>query len=141
MECKWPDSFSPRRQRFYKFRRLYKHENGQSSLNILQYSARLWISSKLYNRWPFLPAHSIRKNFSIVLKTSYPAGIYLLKVNNGNTRTRCEICLKLIIKIPERREAGTLTQRLQIYYKNYNIRIFLEVKKMFTIYLSRLLFP
>ena len=29
--------------------------------------------------------------------------IYLLKVNNRNTRTRCEICSKLTIKIPERR--------------------------------------
>ena len=29
--------------------------------------------------------------------------IYLLKVNNRNTRTRGEICLKLTIKIPERR--------------------------------------
>ena len=34
---------------------------------------------------------------------SNPAGIYLLKVNNRNTRTRCEICSKLVIKIPERR--------------------------------------
>ena len=33
-----------------------------------------------------------------------PAGIYLLKVNNRNTRTRCEICSKLTIKIPERRQ-------------------------------------
>ena len=32
-----------------------------------------------------------------------PAGIYLLKVNNRNTRTRCKICSKLTIKIPERR--------------------------------------
>ena len=31
-----------------------------------------------------------------------PAGIYMLKVNNRNTRTRCEICLNLTIKIPER---------------------------------------
>ena len=33
-----------------------------------------------------------------------PAGIYLLKVNKGNTRTRCEICSKLTIKILERRQ-------------------------------------
>ena len=33
-----------------------------------------------------------------------PIGIYLLKVNNRDTRTRCEICLKLIIKTPERRQ-------------------------------------
>ena len=28
-----------------------------------------------------------------------PAGIYLLKVNNRNTRTRCEMCSKLTIKL------------------------------------------
>ena len=33
----------------------------------------------------------------------YPAGIYLLKINNRNTRKRCEICSKLIMKTPERR--------------------------------------
>ena len=32
-----------------------------------------------------------------------PAGIYLLKNNNRNTRTRCEICSNLTIRIPERR--------------------------------------
>ena len=32
-----------------------------------------------------------------------PAGIYLLKVNNRNTKTRCEICSKLTINTPERR--------------------------------------
>ena len=32
-----------------------------------------------------------------------PACIYLLKVNNRNTRTRCEICSNLTIKAPERR--------------------------------------
>ena len=31
----------------------------------------------------------------------YPTGIYLLKVNNGNTRSFCEICSKLTIKTPE----------------------------------------
>ena len=30
-------------------------------------------------------------------------GIYLHKVKNRNTRARCEICSKLIIKTPERR--------------------------------------
>ena len=31
----------------------------------------------------------------------FPAGIYLLKFNNRNTTTRCEICSKLIIKTTE----------------------------------------
>ena len=34
---------------------------------------------------------------------SIPAGNYMFKVNNRNTRTRCEICSKLTIKTPERR--------------------------------------
>ena len=31
------------------------------------------------------------------------ADIYLLKVNDRNTRTRCKICSKLTIKTPEQR--------------------------------------
>ena len=33
---------------------------------------------------------------------SHPVSIYLLKVNNRNTRARCEISPKLTIKTPER---------------------------------------
>ena len=42
------------------------------------------------------------KIFNVKHSWMYPAGIYLLKVNNRNTRTRCEICSKLTIKTPER---------------------------------------
>ena len=35
------------------------------------------------------------------LITVTPVSIYLLQVSSGNTRTRCEICSKLTIKIPE----------------------------------------
>ena len=34
-------------------------------------------------------------------KKACPANIYLFKVYNKCTRTRCEICLKVIIKKPE----------------------------------------
>ena len=34
----------------------------------------------------------------------YPANIYLFKVNNRNTRKRREICSKLTIKTPKRRQ-------------------------------------
>ena len=34
----------------------------------------------------------------------FSAGIYLLKVNNRNTRTKCKICSKLTIKAPERHQ-------------------------------------
>ena len=33
-----------------------------------------------------------------------PPGNYLFKANNINTRARCEICSKLAIKTPERRQ-------------------------------------
>ena len=39
-------------------------------------------------------------------KTFNPAGNCMFKVNNRNTRTRCEICSKLTIKTPERRLAS-----------------------------------
>ena len=33
-----------------------------------------------------------------------PAGIYVLKVNDRNARTKCEICSKLTIETTERRQ-------------------------------------
>ena len=33
-----------------------------------------------------------------------PVGIYMFKVNNRNTRTKCRICSKLTIKTPERHQ-------------------------------------
>ena len=33
-----------------------------------------------------------------------PVVIYLRKVNNRNTRTRCDVCSKLTIKTPEQRQ-------------------------------------
>ena len=38
-----------------------------------------------------MPQFEIRRNI-------FPAGIYLLKVNNRNTRARCEVCSKLKMK-------------------------------------------
>ena len=36
-----------------------------------------------------------------VYRNNSPASNYMFKVNNRNTRTRCEICSKLTIKTPE----------------------------------------
>ena len=44
-----------------------------------------------------------------------PAGNYMFKVNNRNTRTRCEICSKLTIKIPQRRH----WRRSRIFIVNF----------------------
>ena len=47
---------------------------------------------------------SLAIDFSSVFQLSknISADIFLFKVNNSNTKERCEICLKLTIKKPER---------------------------------------
>ena len=69
-------------------------------------------------------------NYKAIRAISSPAGIYLLKVNNRNTRTSYEICPKLTIKTLEWRQwrrsgvfivnlkhviAGCLVSQLWIY--------------------------
>ena len=44
-----------------------------------------------------------KKTVAFTKKWHIINSIYLFKVNNRNTRTRCEICSKLRIKTPERR--------------------------------------
>ena len=46
------------------------------------------------------------------LLSNDPAGIYLFKVNNRNSRIRYEICSKLTIKAPERRQMVKHTQTI-----------------------------
>ena len=48
-----------------------------------------------------LEALTSRQNTKKKQPKNYPAGIYLFKVNNRNTRARCEIYSKLTIKTPE----------------------------------------
>ena len=48
--------------------------------------------------------HDSQKDQNQIFYRMSPAGIHLLIVNNSNTRTRCEICSKLTIRTPERRQ-------------------------------------
>ena len=45
-------------------------------------------------------------NLHTKYKNANPANIYLFKVNNRNSRKRCELLSKLTIKTPERRRSG-----------------------------------
>ena len=47
---------------------------------------------------------NLHKINEIRKRNATPGGIFLFKFNNGNTRTMCEICSKLTIKTPERRD-------------------------------------
>ena len=40
--------------------------------------------------------------FAKIVKFFYATNLYMFKVNDRSTRKRCEICLKLTIKTPER---------------------------------------
>ena len=52
-----------------------------------------------------------------IQKCMYPAGNYMIKVNNRNTRKRWEICSKLPIKIPEWRPVLSENVRNQTFPK------------------------
>ena len=55
-----------------------------------------------------------------------PTGIYLLKVNNRNTKARCEIYSKLIIKTPERlRERRSGVFIINFEHMSYHVIVFL----------------
>ena len=83
----------------------------------------------------------IIKDWSFVFKFCklHPVGIYFLKVNNGNTRTRCEMCSKLTINTPEWRQwhlSGVFIVNFEhvnanwvaILYKKFNIFMFIFFK-------------
>ena len=44
-------------------------------------------------------------------------GIYLRQVNNGNTKTKCEMCSKLTIKTPEQSQWS----RFGVFIEDYSI--------------------
>ena len=46
---------------------------------------------------------NLRNNLCRKFRSIKPANIYLLKSNNRNTRIRCEVCSKLTVNEPERR--------------------------------------
>ena len=74
--------------------------------NTDQKNLRIWT---LFTQWQLAGKEAIFNNLSkpIELKListiwPYPAGSYMFKVSNRNTRAKCEICSKLTIKTPER---------------------------------------
>ena len=62
--------------------------------------------------------------FKVQYFFSITAGIYRLKINNRNSRTRREICSKLTIKTPERRHSrrstySTPSSKVSIFIVNF----------------------
>ena len=74
----------------------WKPENCEKSQLV---DCNLKVSYK-YKKWSLLRRKYHFLGIYFFCQRVYPAGIYLLKVNNRNTRTRFEICSKLTIKTP-----------------------------------------
>ena len=93
--------------------------------NVLEFNLMFVFHLKMVNKhskenfcsnmwlWPFsgptCPFSSpiVESSAENVWTTACPAGIYLLKVNDRNTRTRWELCSKLTVKTPERGQVDT----------------------------------
>ena len=76
-----------------------------------------WLSEKKVF-WKLLMQPYFLSMLTFMKKTSQPA-FTCFKLNNRNTRTRCEICSKLIIKTPERRHwrrCGVFIIKLWTYF-------------------------
>ena len=56
-----------------------------------------WVQQKIINNYENLSKTNKLCKHKHNTKKRYPAGIYLFKIYNKITRTRCEICSKVII--------------------------------------------
>ena len=67
---------------------------------------------RVHHKRHFEEKQLVREVFlgEVLQQRNYPAGIYLFKANNRNTRTMCEICSKLTIKTPERRQGANVLE-------------------------------
>ena len=61
----------------------------------------MWVNKHLKSIMK-TPRQRIRKCSLVFVVLTNPADIHLSKVNNGNTRTRRKVSLKLTVKTPER---------------------------------------
>ena len=57
-----------------------------------------------------------------LLLSTYPVCIYLIKVNNRNTRTRCEICSKLTIETLRNRDEVRWRRRSSVFSRRKTVR-------------------
>ena len=69
----------------------------------------------------------MREDSTVQEKSTNPAGNYLLKVNNRNTRTRCEICSKLTIKTPERRHWQMISFNVKSLFTNVSLNDTMDI--------------
>ena len=73
---------------------------------ILWYGNSYQLKASFLKRLPKVSFNKNNENYEQWKKVvTFPDDIYLFKVNNKNTRTKCEICSKLRMKTSERRHS------------------------------------
>ena len=90
---------------FFTFSKCYQIAQCVSCLSITSKSRSLERCFLNTFYWVTTRNRIVKSHFKINIKETreyVPASIYLIKINNRNTRKRCEVCLKLTMKIPER---------------------------------------
>ena len=87
----------------------------------------IFIKASCKKKWLYFCFKSmscINKHLVLVINLQYfdcgtnPAGMYFFKVDNGNTRTTCEICLKIMRKTPAWRQWYRTQHSVYLFEKN-----------------------
>ena len=82
-----------------------RKETAELNYKVMDVTTQITVNISDINNCTDPDTESHNRNFSHLpvchLSQPFPAGIYRFEVNNRNTKTWCEICLKLTIKIPE----------------------------------------
>ena len=88
------------------------YEMGYMKGSLYKWSVLLWygnsyqLKASFLKRLPKVSFNKNNENYEQWKKVvTFPDDIYLFKVNNKNTRTKCEICSKLRMKTSERRHS------------------------------------
>ena len=94
-----------------------------ATFNALElFKEKIWKYKVLLQQKTHAFHFSTWERFRLLLFSIYwshcPAGNYMFKVNTKSTSRRCEICLKLITKIPERRRFPHLSTTGVIFVVN-----------------------
>ena len=94
--------------RLYKFRAHSLKGQGTRPLRPHPLVAPLCNKRVYFSMVSFISSSGVLRTLSnmehfLKIVNGFPADNCMFKVNNRNTRTRCEICSKLTIKTPERR--------------------------------------
>ena len=108
------------------------HISMQRSIFLPRQALKFWTGSRLKRiiKFPYHDDDASHDKALFQFEITYPANIYLFKVNKRNTRKKCEICPKLTIKTPEQRQR-CLYFKLWKYFTSFSKASIVELNRYF----------